>query len=410
MKKWLGIMLTIFIALPLIAYAEDDSKGLFGDIGGWIGDKAGDLADWTSDTASDVWDWTTEAASDVWDWTTDTATGAWNGVTDFFDPPALGGEGVSNVPLEPELPDGTNKMYLGYTPIKTSLNAGYSGEEEIGKNDPHFGLTLGKFYVSGFTSALSENGTDFIFLKTVGDNVELHFELVQDIDMLGGNTSIIVNADNGGYDKYFGVSPTYFGRGTLIVRHIDYQNNVSDPQVYTDYLSAKMTGEADTVISLNEEGDYEVALDYEIEETYYALGVKIEATKCTDYRIFYRFSVRNGNCMVFPFDAVTGEELKESSVAKNGFRLDLAYSRYLDIIVKYSVLTEGASGITEDVRFNRPASDGEQYTNEGIYTIAVRNRYTGEETEKTIYVGSDESIIAYASQGYSVEQIIDALE
>ena len=29
-------------------------------------------------------------------------------------------------------------------------------------------------------------------------------------------------------------------------------------------------------------------------------------------------------------------------------------------------------GLTEDVRFNRPARDGDQYTDEGIYTITVR--------------------------------------
>ncbi len=49
------------------------------------------------------------------------------------------------------------------------------------------------------------------------------------------------------------------------------------------------------------------------------------------------------------------------------------------------------------------------YTQEGLYTIAVRNRYTLEQTVKTIYVGTDERYIDYVSKGYSVQQIMQAL-
>ena len=86
--------------------------------------------------------------------------------------------------------------------------------------------------------------------------------------------------------------------------------------------------------------------------------------------------------------------------------LDLAYSRFLSINVKRSVLTEGPGGLVEDIRFNRPAKDGDRYTDEGIYTIDVYNQYTGEKTTKVIYVGSDERLMKYVSDGYTVEQII----
>lgn len=418
MKRWIILFLIVAVVAAQTACAEDRNSFLKG-VGDWFSDAAGDVAEWTADAASDAWDWTTDAATDAWNWTTDNAADtwkwmsgvaidAWDGVTGFFDPPST--EGNPSIIQEPELPDGTQKMYLGYQPTNTGLDNGYSQEREIGRDDPHFGLTLGKFYVSGFTSAVSEDKENFVFFKTLGDNVELHFELVQDINMLGGDTFVSINADDGGYDKYFGVSPTYFGRGTLIVRHTDYQNNVGTAQIYTDFLAGKMSGDADTVISLNEEGDYEVALDYEIKRDSYVLGTKITKTSYSDYRIFFRFSVRNGNCMVFPFDAITGEELKNTSATPNGFYLDLAYSRYLDIMVKRSVLNEQASGVTEDVRFNRPASDGEMYTQEGLYTIAARNRYTQEQTIKTIYVGDDERYIDYVAKGYSVQQIMQALE
>lgn len=408
MRRCAILLLAVLLLAFQSAFAEENVKNIMNDIGAWISDATDDVASWTASAATDAWNWTTSVADDAWHWASNTATGVWNGVTGFFDPPST--QGNPSIVPEPELPAGTNKIYLGYEVQKTGLDNGYVGNKEIGRDDPHFGLSIGKFYVSGFTSAMSMDQNDFIFLKTVGDNLELHFELTEDIDMLGGDTFVTINSDDGGYDKYFGISPTYFGRGTLIVRHTDYQNNPGTPQVYTDYLSGKMSGDANTIVSINEEGDYEIALDYEITESYYVLGTKVTNSRNTDYRIFFRFSVRNGNCMVFPFDASTGEELTNASATPNGFYLDLAYSRYLDIRIKRSLLVQQGSNYTEDVRFNRPASDGELYTQEGIYTITVANQYTGEQTVKTIYVGNDAQYIDYVSRGLSVEQILQALE
>lgn len=408
MRRCAILLLAVLLLAFQSAFAEENVKNIMNDIGAWISDTTDDVASWTASAATDAWNWTTSVADDAWHWASNTATGVWDGISGFFDPPST--QGNPSIVPEPELPAGTNKIYLGYEVQKTGLDNGYVGNKEIGRDDPHFGLSIGKFYVSGFTSAMSMDQSDFIFLKTVGDNLELHFELTEDIDMLGGDTFVIINSDDGGYDKYFGISPTYFGRGTLIVRHTDYQNNPGTPQVYTDYLSGKMSGDANTIVSINEEGDYEIALDYEITESYYVLGTKVTNSRNTDYRIFFRFSVRNGNCMVFPFDASTGEELTNASATPNGFYLDLAYSRYLDIRVKRSLLVQQGSNYTEDVRFNRPASDGELYTQEGIYTITAANQYTGEQTVKTIYVGNDAQYIDYVSRGLSVEQILQALE
>lgn len=152
------------------------------------------------------------------------------------------------------------------------------------------------------------------------------------------------------------------------------------------------------MVEFFEEGDYEVTLNYEISSKTMAVMNKYD-----NYRIRFSLSVRNGNVMVFPFDVVTGAELSNSAMTENGFYLDLAKSRYLDINIKRSVLTEGASGITEDQRFNRPAKDGDRYTQEGIYTITVYNRYTGEQTEKQIFVGSDELLKKYVANGFKLE-------
>lgn len=186
-----------------------------------------------------------------------------------------------------------------------------------------------------------------------------------------------------------------------MVRHTDYQNAKNEPEVYTDYLLAKGTTGANTRIVLHEEGDYEVALDYEVQD-----GELTHITsKFGNYRIFLRFSIRNGNCMVYPFDLLTGAELQNTSVAEAGFSLDLARSRYLDINVRRAVLVETANGVIEDERFNRPAKDGDRYTQEGIYTISVSNRYTGESTTKTIFVGSQELLETYVRNGFSLERL-----
>ena len=57
------------------------------------------------------------------------------------------------------------------------------------------------------------------------------------------------------------------GRGTLIIRYTDERGVKHDPEIYTNYLEANAKTSADTVVKLFEEGDYEVALDYEIKKT-----------------------------------------------------------------------------------------------------------------------------------------------
>lgn len=296
------------------------------------------------------------------------------------------------------------KYYLGEV-VQTGLDNGFSGEKKIQNGDPHFGWKLGEFYVDGFTANTKDEEGNPIFLKNVGDKVTLWFNLLQDIDQLNGNESLSISDDNNGYDEYFDIPKTYFDRGALIIRKTDYTNAKGEPVIYTDYLAAKVSKDADTEVELCEEGDYEVALDYEIKnDPRKIFDVSIIPTY-TNYRIFFKFSVRNGNCMVYPFDVKTKGELTNAAVTENGFYLDFANSRYLDINIKKEVLNEGANGLVEDTRFNRPAKDGEMYTEEGIYTIIVSNKYTGQLTTKKIYVGTDDIMKAVAATGLSVEEV-----
>ena len=63
--------------------------------------------------------------------------------------------------------------------------------------------------------------------------------------------------------------------------------------------------------------------------------------------------------------------------------------------------------MAEDVRFNRPAKDGDEYTEEGIYTITSSNKYTGQLTTKKIYVGKDDVLKAVTTNGLSVTEVQD---
>ena len=311
---------------------------------------------------------------------------------------------------ESEPVDPNQLFYMG-SPVNAGKDTGYTGSNSIGKDDSHYGWELGRFFVSGYTRVNNDNPDNPVILKNVGDKVTLWFSLSQDIDALNGSDTLTIADDANGYDEHFGLQKTDMGRGTLIVRHTDYQNAQGEPQVYTDYLSAVEVG-ANTQVELCEEGDYEVALDYEIHRTrlnydkvlFWDAHIRT-LPAVSNYRIYFKFSVRNGNCMVFAFDSATGDELANGSVTNNGFRLDLANSHYLLVDIRKEILNAANDELIEDTRFNRPAKDGEIYEDEGIYTITVQNPYTQRQTEKKIYVGSNQILKASVATGLPISEI-----
>lgn len=282
---------------------------------------------------------------------------------------------------------------------------GYFGTKTMESSDPHYGWDLGSFFVSGYTDKVEDDENNPVFLKNVGDKVTLWFNLKQPLESMNGDDSIRISEDHKGYDKYFQTKATDFGHGALIIRYTDYENVKHEPMIYTNFLEAQATVGADTIVQLFEEGDYEVALDYELENNNKVVFGRSVLPEYSHYRIFFKFSIRNGNCMAYPFDLTTGEELQNNALTANGFYLDLAKSRYLKINVTREVFEDGMGGITQDVRFNRPAKDGDTYTEEGIYTLTVSNTFTGQETIKRICVGTNDILKIYAATGLSVEEI-----
>ena len=302
-----------------------------------------------------------------------------------------------------------NKYYMGETQKKD--DAGYGEDTDMGDKDVHSGWKLGQFCISGFTRNTKDEDGNVVFLKNVGDTIALSFNLEQDIDKLNGNDEYHIAEDTNGYDEDFNIPKaerTNFGYGTLLIKKTDYQNKVTYLSPYTDYLKGVEKG-ANTEVQFFEEGDYEVALDYEIQNNNFHFWGWRPFDDFTHYQILIKFSVRNGNCMAYPFDLSTKAELVNTSFTENGFYIDLANSRYLNIDVKKQNYVESEGTLVEDTRFNKPASDGEEFKDEGVYIITVHNLYTGAETEKKIYVGNDPLLKAYVTTGKDLDYIKELL-
>ena len=313
-----------------------------------------------------------------------------------------------------EVPESKNRRNLG-SKIRTK-SEGYQGSASMDNDDPHFGWEIGQFFVGGFTDYEDDTKGNPIFLKNNGDKLSLWFELQQDINKCYGNNAIRVIADTQGSDAYFEVpggvnKTTDFGRGALIIRKTNPDRTKGTPQIYTNYLEASASTDAITKVDLLEEGDYEVALDYAVKfDKTHILGKSI-LPETAKYRIFFEFSVRNGNSMIFLFDKGTGSELSSGSFTENGFRIDYANSQYLRVNVRREVLKDGFDGLTEDTRFNSVATDGDEFTDEGLYTITVTNRDLGniDPTVKRVYVGTDNIMKAYMVNNLSISEIKEML-
>lgn len=304
--------------------------------------------------------------------------------------------------------ENTGKKYYYNTTdyTKSTKKNDYVGNDRIDSKDPQYGWNLGSFCLSGYTDT---GDTSDIYLKTVGNRIRLSYNLEQDINKLNGNADLEIARDKKGSDGTFQTKAHDMGRGELIVKYTDAEGK-SRITEYSNYLEALAYPGADTQIQLFEEGDYEVHLDY-------AINDKKGLDNKTYYRTSFSFKIRNGNCMVYIFDAQTGAELGNGSVAPNGFRIDTARSSYPKLTIRKEIMNNTANGLMEDTRFNMAATDGTVYTDEGIYTVKAFNRFDEklEPAVKTIYVGTNNLLTAYTKhlndeEPYGIEQLNNMID
>ena len=302
---------------------------------------------------------------------------------------------------------GPNNTYEFSEVKRVDSQDGFTDPVALEADDPHIDWTVGKFYVSGFTSKKLEDGIP-VFLKVPEDRVALWFDLEQELDKCHGDTGIKVNYIDSGSDKYF-ETPTIanFGRGALIIRKTDHQNK-KERQIYTNYLEASAVVGANTRVDLFEEGDYEVALDYQLHyDKPIAFG--ITTTKTLTYQVFFKFKVRNGDISAFLRDVDTGQFITNSNVAEHGFYIDVAQSHNLEMSITRDVLTDSLDGLVRDTKFSGVATEGRNYTDEGIYTVTVKNPATGDSIEKTVYVGNRDIMLAHVKTGKPLSEINERL-
>ena len=302
-----------------------------------------------------------------------------------------------------------NKYSIGKKVLCDKFS-GYYGEKPLASDDIHYGWDLGHFFITGHTGNTLDNENNLVILKNVGDQVTLWFNLEQDIYSLNKDSSMRITADTAGNDQYFETDTQDFGKGALIVRKTNKDNTQEKPQIYTNFLEANLVPGTDTVVQLFEEGDYEVALDYEVTKDKLKVFDKKVLDQTHHYRIFFKFSVRNSNCMVYPLDVNTNEKIINGSYSQNGFYLDLAKSQYLQLNVKKSNLKDGTYDLVEDTEYNQLGKEGAKYTEEGLYEITVTNLYTHQNDVKRIYVGNNDVLKAYAVTGLSIAEIKKRIE
>lgn len=288
-------------------------------------------------------------------------------------------------------------------------NKGYAKKKKVTSKDPHGGWKLGNFVITGFTSKDISNKKDPVFLKTVGDDITLAFNLNQNINRLDNNDKKFVVDDKKGFDEQFGTKKMNFQKGALLIRYTDPDNKERKPVIYENFLTGKSKKASNMSVVLHEEGEYEVALDYKIKSAIISPFGKSIGT-CDSYRWYFKFRVQNGNDMGFIRENGSGKELKNCSFTNSGFYIDLANSKYLNVQVKREELNEAGTELVTDTRSNKVAADGENFTTEGIYTVTVRNEHVDEPTIKTIYVGNDDLLKAYITTGRSISDIKDLLD
>lgn len=295
------------------------------------------------------------------------------------------------------------KQTLG-TKIRTGKN-GYKGEKEIDDDDCHYGWDLGKFFISGYTTSMVDATGTPIFLKNQSDKLSLWFNLAQEIDKLNQKKSLSIVEDEG-YDQYFETKKMDLGKGALIIRYTDYENVKHESKVYTNFLEENAILGKNQRIQFLGEGDYEVALDYKVENDKTNIFGLTVFPDYSYYRIYFKISVRNADSNVRLYDVDDKTKLKTNDFTENGFKLNQKLSRYLDVEVKHEVYDAEKNSFTEDKNLMANAKDGGKYIAEGFYLITAKNRYTDSQTNRIVYVGKNKFLQRCAQSGMMPDEIV----
>ena len=279
---------------------------------------------------------------------------------------------------------GINYAFFDVRPVNAGNKGGYAKKDSVKDKDLQYGWRLGRFIIAGFTDESSKG----VFTKTLGDDITFFFDLDQDINSLNGNSKMSIAIDKEAKDVPFNYSEkgASFGAGALLIQREDFRHNKTLVPPYTNYLAANDTGITNTRVEINEEGNYNVALDYLIKTS--GIGGKTEG-----YRTDFDFDVKNGDGLVFLRDSKSTSELQDYSVTTNGFKIDFANTHSVKAHVTRKDIN--ISGTALDVREDKPASASDSFTKEGYYIIEMTNTATGKTVTKHIFVGDQAALRSF---------------
>ena len=292
----------------------------------------------------------------------------------------------------PEAPN-SNQYTIGTLDYTGKKDDGYKEKQDFLPGTPS---AIGYFYIKGFEDVDNSDPNEPIFLKNTGNIVEFKFNLDQNLERLNNDEAFSINEDDDGFDAYFNTKKGNVGKGLLVIRKTD-SNNEKPTISYENFLASEASTTADTKIRVCEEGDYEFALDYEVKyDKRSVLGQSI-VPEYLHYRLNGKFKVRNGDAIAFPIENKTQKQLPTGSITSKGFKIDFANSKYLKVSVKRSLIQNNNGIYTTDTIENEPASDGKVFKKPGLYTITIKNEYSGLTTHKVIYVGD---VLPYTSESF----------
>lgn len=180
---------------------------------------------------------------------------------------------------------------LTHTLVETGRDNGFSKENQVEKSNPHYGWNIGNFSVSGFVAKeVAPFGVPIFYVRKGDINFKLIFELNYPLDKLGNKETLSVNEDTNGYDTSFEIEKQDFGYGALFIRRRDIETGEYDEvSKHLNFLYGRKVGSQFVVTNSMVEGDYEIALDYEIKERY---GLLNALTNWWNYKMSCRFAVR----------------------------------------------------------------------------------------------------------------------
>ena len=269
------------------------------------------------------------------------------------------------------LAEEARKYNVGKT-YSAGLDSGFSRNDPIGRDDPHYDWILGQFYVKGFQSVRS-TGSTTIFYVSPGETVSVYFSLKQDIHKLNGKGNVEICEDNSAFDKWLHKKRVPFGSGALFILQDTGQE--SDVQSRLDFLATLTPKKARKVMECGA-GGYTFHLDYKIQVRY---GLFYMMSDVRDYQINFNMNVVELKNTAQVISCKTDEVVDGNMALTKGFYLKTFGPKPPNIKVKRQTVAREDGVYKVTTKTIGRGTEGEVYDEKGLYTVTVTDAKTKKE-------------------------------